>query len=245
MTMTKTIISRIVLTASIIYIVGTYFVFFLPRETVVDLGKEDHYFENATAIFFLVAALLFFLTYIKDPEGNDLLGFKTSRNMFYLIMAVAFFFAAGEEISWGQRLLHVKTPVLLEVINTQRETNIHNLIVFQHGKIKWFNLVFNAGVLFYCGLVPLINSYSRKVSAILRQINLPLIPMYLAVLFVMVVISLKILSLVTTGGIKTTADEMKESNLAFLFMAASIYFCFAKASNFAHRTVGHRSRELK
>jgi hypothetical protein len=42
-----------------------------------------------------------------------------------LILAVLFFFDAGEEISWGQRIIGWKTPALFRG-NTQLETNIHN-----------------------------------------------------------------------------------------------------------------------
>jgi hypothetical protein len=45
----------------------------------------------------------------------------------YLFLALALFWAAGEEISWGQRLLHLSTPEWLASHNTQREMNLHNV----------------------------------------------------------------------------------------------------------------------
>lgn len=41
--------------------------------------------------------------------------------------AFTFFFAAGEEISWGQRILGIQTPEAWAEINRQQETNLHNL----------------------------------------------------------------------------------------------------------------------
>lgn len=45
----------------------------------------------------------------------------------YLLLALALFWAAGEEISWGQRLLHLATPAWFASHNTQQEMNVHNL----------------------------------------------------------------------------------------------------------------------
>lgn len=40
---------------------------------------------------------------------------------------VTVFIVAGEEISWGQRILGIDTPDALEAINAQGETNLHNI----------------------------------------------------------------------------------------------------------------------
>ena len=45
----------------------------------------------------------------------------------YLVLAVAFFLGAMEEISWGQRLFGWGTPSAIERINFQDETTIHNV----------------------------------------------------------------------------------------------------------------------
>ncbi len=56
--------------------------------------------------------------------------FRTQRRglgLVYLLFALGMCFAAGEEISWGQRLFNLQTPELLEQINKQDELNIHNI----------------------------------------------------------------------------------------------------------------------
>jgi hypothetical protein len=49
----------------------------------------------------------------------------------WLLFAVGCLFAAGEEISWGERLggLNIES---IRSINTQNETNIHNLLLIQN-----------------------------------------------------------------------------------------------------------------
>lgn len=47
------------------------------------------------------------------------------------LAAIAALLVAGEEISWGQRLFGFSTPAALEAINTQDETNLHNIGAFE------------------------------------------------------------------------------------------------------------------
>ena len=51
----------------------------------------------------------------------------TKLRYLFLVMAVAFFLGAMEEISWGQRLFGWGTPSAIEQINFQDETTIHNV----------------------------------------------------------------------------------------------------------------------
>jgi hypothetical protein len=45
----------------------------------------------------------------------------------YLVAAIGVVFIAGEEISWGQRIIGWATPESIAAINKQDETNIHNV----------------------------------------------------------------------------------------------------------------------
>ena len=53
---------------------------------------------------------------------------ETSRWAFvYGILTIGLAIVAGEEISWGQRILGLETPEWLSAQNVQKETNLHNL----------------------------------------------------------------------------------------------------------------------
>jgi hypothetical protein len=45
----------------------------------------------------------------------------------YLLAGIGVIFIAGEEISWGQRIIGWATPESIAAINKQEETNIHNV----------------------------------------------------------------------------------------------------------------------
>jgi hypothetical protein len=47
--------------------------------------------------------------------------------LLYVLLALATFFIAGEEISWGQRIFGWSTPPALERINAQQEISVHNI----------------------------------------------------------------------------------------------------------------------
>lgn len=44
-----------------------------------------------------------------------------------MLVTAACFYIGGEEISWGQQLVHWQTPEYMREINDQKETNIHNI----------------------------------------------------------------------------------------------------------------------
>jgi hypothetical protein len=48
------------------------------------------------------------------------------------VLGTVLLFAAGEEISWGQRVFEVDTPEVLVDSNEQDELNLHNLAGLQH-----------------------------------------------------------------------------------------------------------------
>jgi hypothetical protein len=66
------------------------------------------------------------------------------------LMAIAVFVVAGEEVSWGQRLIGLITPAALEAINEQGETNIHNIGFVQ---AEFWTAELLVGL--YCVIVPL------------------------------------------------------------------------------------------
>jgi hypothetical protein len=111
------------------------YVWFLMLDpgTVQRLSQEDGIVENCGAAFSLIAACLFLTCYLRsEGHGNSSFGVKTKRNVWFLGLAFLMVVAAGEEISWGQRIFSWQTPDAYEELNMQGETNIHNLW-FMHG----------------------------------------------------------------------------------------------------------------
>jgi hypothetical protein len=95
-----------------------------------------------------------------------------------LLVAAVCLFGAGEEISWGQRVFGIETPVALAEHNAQKELNLHNLTFQWNGKeVKINRLVFGRGLalalmLYLLVLTPL---YHRR-PAVRRLVDAWAIP---------------------------------------------------------------------
>lgn len=103
---------------------GLYLGHLVGVEEFWEYVREDGPAEWATALF------LFFCSMIGVYRVFQ---FRKLKKPLWLItwgaMAVLFFFAAGEEISWGQRVFGIESSEFFLENNKQAETNLHNLIV--------------------------------------------------------------------------------------------------------------------
>ncbi len=90
------------------------------------LSKEDHLIEYLSSIFLAITGLFFLKASIyskKIVSGKS----KKWNTILFVFLAVVFLIAAGEEISWGQRLFNFRTPEYLGRLNEQNEFNFHNV----------------------------------------------------------------------------------------------------------------------
>lgn len=113
-----------------IYFANTNLTYFDEVYTV-----EDGYVENGSAIFLLSASLLLLYRFFKLFKQKAFF-WKVG----ILAMAVVFFFGAGEEISWGQRIFNLESSQYFLENNAQGETNLHNMMV---GETKINKLIFS------------------------------------------------------------------------------------------------------
>lgn len=86
------------------------------------LLREDGVIESLTAIFFFLSALLALAILPRLRRVG-------ARGLFYcyVLFVLLLVFMAGEEISWGQRLLGIRTPDFFMQNSFQFEINVHNL----------------------------------------------------------------------------------------------------------------------
>ncbi|GIV80757.1 MAG: hypothetical protein KatS3mg051_0111 [Anaerolineae bacterium] len=86
------------------------------------LLDEDRLFEWATFACFVLGTLIGLAVVRNRWQARDRLGVAL-----YLLFTLLMFFSAGEEISWGQRVVDFDTPEDLIEINKQDEFNLHNI----------------------------------------------------------------------------------------------------------------------
>lgn len=102
------------------------------------------------------------------------------------LLGLVLFFGAGEEISWGQRILGVESSEYFQKHNTQGETNFHNLVL---GGVKvnlWifsFLLSFLLGV--YVIVIPWLYRKKKWMRNFVDYCGIPLPKIYQIVAFLL------------------------------------------------------------
>ena len=134
------------------------------------------------------------------------------------LFGLAFLFGAGEEISWGQRLLGLESPDFFKQHNAQGETNFHNMMI---NEIKINKLVFGKGfgllLLFYLAvLIPLYRRRAR-VNRLVDQFAIPVATNYQILAYIIVVL------LVQVGLEHSKKGELLEFSLAWLVLLNFAY----------------------
>lgn len=138
------------------------------------LLAEDGPFESLGAVCCLLAGLTFLYAYFGRPQANNFGFFSTRRNLFYLLASGLLLLMFLEEISWGQRLLGLRTPDWLAKHNRVDELNLHNLTLFQPDRsVNYLQVGWLAVTLGYLGLFPLLVTFIAPLRSVVRQLALP------------------------------------------------------------------------
>ncbi len=98
-----------------------YLVSLWPFNYFLEFVKEDHPIEYAQ--FFVLLFGAFYMFYLSVRLYKK----KNYWFILSLLVGLGFLFLAGDEISWGQRLIGLQTPEALVEKNRQGETTVHNL----------------------------------------------------------------------------------------------------------------------
>ena len=106
----------------LLLVLGFVFLYvFLPNWYLL-LVKEDSIVENLQAGSYLLASAITFIALTKLRKSLHKYIF-----LLLLMFACATLFIFFEEISWGQRILGIKTPEFFTAYNMQKEITLHNV----------------------------------------------------------------------------------------------------------------------
>jgi hypothetical protein len=131
--------------------------------------REDGPVEWLTVVgLLLLAGLCFWRVLSQKGQHPRLFLWITA------LWGVAFVFGAGEEISWGQRLLGLSTPEWFAEHNRQGEINLHNLVVQGHDLTKLlFGKILVLGLVAYLLLLPLLYQRSPALAGLADRLAIP------------------------------------------------------------------------
>lgn len=140
-----------------------YLMYLWPYEVMRRALHEDGPIEWLQ-VFFLVVACVFALLIAQKLYLKKQL-FLTG---IYIIVALGLFFIAGEEFSWGQRLLDIATPEYLVEMNRQKEITVHNI-----RSVESTFLLFQIWLNIYAAFAFILTPFMRKISTGIRQLYIP------------------------------------------------------------------------
>ncbi len=150
---------------------------------------------------------------------------RKTKNLVFLgvwsFLALLCFFAAGEEISWGQRIFNIESSEFFLQNNAQKETNLHNMIV-EGKKVNKiiFSLVLGIALLTYLFVFTALYRRSDKFKNLCDYMGVPIAYWHQVIAWVLV-------ALIVEGVIKhvSRSSELFESAAAFVFFL-NIYLPF-------------------
>ena len=234
----------------ILIITFSYSIYIFCSDTVImAIGKEDSFFEWMTAIFFLLASVLCFAT------------FKRNKNIFVLGLALMFFMGMGEEISWGQRIIGFTTPAEIKMVNVQKETNIHNLEIFNDKylngvkktgmqRLLEINILFRIFSVSFLILLPLIIYQLKFQKKINKKLMLPVAPLTMGIFFIIswcIFYSIKyfLLPKGKAVGVYLSVGEVFECTAAYVYFAVALYFYNTKDDSYLGANLNLVSANVK
>lgn len=130
---------------------------------------ENGPIEWATAVALLTASGASVWTVWRSTGARGHLHAVT-----WIGLALFCFFAAGEELSWGQHLFHFASPAYFIEHNTQHEMNLHNLVVagVKVNKLVFSQLLIVCAALFLF-VLPVLHRRSARVARVVDAVGVP------------------------------------------------------------------------
>lgn len=224
--------------AALVVMGMTYLPLLLPEKALDLFAREDHIFEMLTAVYLFTAAMLFVVAWKRSRQLPHSQHHTWLKQLGYLGFGTIMFVSAGEEISWGQRLLGIETPEIVKEINVQDELTIHNLNVFQgEESILPFSLsqAFTAFAFLFGIIVPFLALISQPARHLLDKL-VPIIPLgigfFFAVNYVYQKAATRLLRLFPELYLHPTMEpaqgihEIREHGYAIVFLWAALYIVF-------------------
>ncbi len=193
--------------------------------------------DNLSCLFLLGAAAAAWAAWRTSTRGTRLGPFRTRRNAVLLGFALLFVFGAGEEIDWGQRFLHFRTPAFMRSANAQHEFNIHNLVPFHNndaarrrksfpGLLLNFNVLFYAFGVLYFGALPVLSRASAGWARRLERAGIPVPPLWMGWAFPAALVLFKLADMRAALPLRNPIAEVKELTLEFLLLLLAAGWAF-------------------
>jgi hypothetical protein len=200
------ITEKLTLLLVFLMLLAGFLLFYVNRDLFLWYVAEDHLVEWMTVLGLLLGFGVCIMRFLKLLRKRGWWFLAVT-----LLLAVFLFFAAGEEISWGQRLLGIQSSDYFKENNAQGETNLHNLVV---DGVKLNKLIFTLvlGVIMgiYLVMIPIVHAKNGALKKFLDRSAVPVPRLYQIIAF-------GVMALITTLIPDGKNAELLECGAALLF----------------------------
>lgn len=233
------------------YITLGYPVLTLGNKVIAAMLPEDHYFENVGSLALFITSLLFFYGFWVARKSLDKSWASLVKKLVYVGLALLFFFGAGEEISWGQRILGIQTPEALTQINKQDELNVHNLTVMENSDFFTADRLFDIFWFLFGVLIPVLALFSPAFKRLAGRF-MPIVYWGLSALFVYNYLWAKLSKIFFAAAytfdripLAQSVQEIKESNYAVIFILVAWFSIWDLQNSKEQRDIPLKSAATK
>jgi hypothetical protein len=212
-----------------LYIALSFAVLAMGNNVIAFTVPEDQYFEVIGSLALLATSLVFFHGFRVARKTAAAGRISIVKQLVFLALALLFLFGAGEEISWGQRILGFQTPESLAEVNTQDEFNAHNLATWQNSGFLDANRLFDVFWFVFAVAIPLLAMLAPSFRRFASRF-LPVIHWAPGLFFVYTYLWAKLAKILFAGAYRFDAipltqavQEIKESNYALIFVLVGLF----------------------
>lgn len=164
---------------AVVFAISLYFGFTDAAYFNDVFAAEDNAVEWITAIMLLCISILCVARLVTISKGKSM-----TWKLGVCAFAIIFFFGAGEEISWGQRLFNIESSAFFMENNAQKETNLHNLVVSgkKVNKIVFSQLLMVAMVI-YLIVLPILYRKMNSIKKLTQTFAVPVVQWHQTIAF--------------------------------------------------------------
>ena len=145
---------------------------------------EDGIIEYGTALMLLISGIIMIRRIFIFGRYKR---FKWKLTV--IVIALLFIFAAGEEISWGQRIFGIESSEFFKDNNAQKEMNLHNLVI---GDTKINKLIFSklltGALVIYLVILPILYVKLFWVKNLITDFGVPIVKYHHTIIFILITV---------------------------------------------------------
>lgn len=160
----RTQVSIFLFSAVVIFILAFSALLVFNPELYDRVSREDHIIEYSSSIFMFLSSFVFLRAFLYSRKLHS--GNGKWLSLVLIGVSALFFLAAGEEISWGQRIFNLSTPEYLASINDQNELNFHNI------NKKFFDRVLDRVTIIFVIIASVLFMCQKREIAGIRQADI-------------------------------------------------------------------------